>query len=169
MTRKFTLLAIVVLAVLLAACSATPSTEATKPGPGESLSPGNGAITSPAPQADASADLARTDEQGSVGFVITPLNLASPGETLDFDVTMDTHSVDLSWDLAAQSTLRTDTSVEVKGLNWPAGGGHHYEGTLTFPATSADGKSVLEGASRLTLTIQGTDVPTRVFEWDLIQ
>ena len=166
MIRKFALLPIVALAGLLAACSVTPASEAAKPEPVETQGPGNDGIPS---QVVVGTDLARTDEQGSVGFVVTPLNLTSPGETLDFDVTMDTHSVDLSWDLAAQSTLRTDTSVEVKGLNWPAGGGHHYEGTLTFPATSADGKSVLEGASRLTLTIQGTDVPTRVFEWDLIQ
>jgi len=71
--------------------------------------------------------------------VIIALNLIAPVETLDFDVTMDTHSVDLSWDLAAQSTLATDAGVEVKGLSWPVGNGHHYEGTLSFPLKTADG------------------------------
>ncbi|HLB45415.1 MAG TPA: hypothetical protein VJL59_00185, partial [Anaerolineales bacterium] len=63
--------------------------------------------------------------------------------------------------------LTTDTGLEVKGLSWPVGNGHHYEGTLTFPAKTADGKSVLDGAKRLTLRIRDAGVPERVFEWDV--
>lgn len=111
--------------------------------------------------------LARTDSQGAVEFVVTPLNLTAPGETLDFDVSMNTHSVDVSWDLAAQSVLKTDTGREVKGLSWPVGGGHHYEGKLTFPAKTADGKALLDGATTLTLVIRDADAPERVFVWEL--
>ena len=109
----------------------------------------------------------QTDDQGAVVFTATPLNLDAPGDTLDFDVTMNTHSVDVAWDLAAQSLLRTDTGVEVQAESWPIGSGHHYAGTLSFPAHTADGASVLEGASVLTLVIRDTDVPVRLFTWDL--
>jgi hypothetical protein len=55
----------------------------------------------------------------------------------------------------------------MKGLSWPVGSGHHYEGTLTFPAKTTDGKTLLEGAKTLTLTISNTDVAKRVFVWEL--
>jgi hypothetical protein len=116
---------------------------------------------------DAAAELARSDTQGAVGFVVTPLNLAAPGATLDFDVSMNTHSIDLGWDLAARSRLVTDTGLEVSGQSWPVGSGHHYEGTLSFPATTAEGQSLLDGAARLTLSISGTDVAERLFTWEL--
>ncbi len=111
--------------------------------------------------------LTRVDSQGAVEFAVTPLNLTAPGETLDFDISLNTHSVDLSWNLAAQSILTTDTGLEVKGSSWPVGGGHHYEGTLTFPAKTADGKPLLDDVKKLTLTIQEAGAASRVFEWDL--
>lgn len=80
---------------------------------------------------------------------------------------LTTHSIDLSMDLATQSTLTTDTGVTVQATLWDAPlGGHHVEGKLIFPATK-DGKSILEGATRLTLTILNVDAPTRIFEWEL--
>jgi hypothetical protein len=99
--------------------------------------------------------------------VITPLNLAVPGETLDFDVSMNTHSVDLGWNLAALSTLSTDAGLAVQGVSWPVGSGHHYEGTLTFPAKTGDGRALLEGAKTLTLTIRDAGAAERVFVWEL--
>jgi hypothetical protein len=107
------------------------------------------------------------DAQGAVEFVVTPLNLGAPGATLDFDVSMNTHSVDLGWDLAAQSALTTDTGLDVAGQIWPIGSGHHYAGTLSFPVTTADGAALLDGATTLTLVIRGTDVPERIFTWNL--
>ena len=82
---------------------------------------------------------------------------------------MDTHSANLGWNLAAQSTLATDTGREVQGQTWPVGSAHHYAGTLRFPAQTADGASLLSGAKRLTLTISDTDVAKRVFVWDVSQ
>jgi hypothetical protein len=109
----------------------------------------------------------RTDEQGAVVFTATPLNADAAGDTLDFEVTMNTHSVDVAWDLAARSVLRTDTGVEVQAVSWPIGSGHHYSGTMSFPGRTADGASILEGATVLTLVIRDTDVPERVFTWEL--
>lgn len=115
------------------------------------------------------ADLKRTDGQGMVTVEVTPLNLdkAADTVTLDFDVAMNTHSVDLSMDLAQLATLTTDTGVSVKAAKWEATpGGHHVSGKLIFPATQ-DGKGILEGATKLTLTIVNVDAPSRVFEWQL--
>lgn len=116
-----------------------------------------------------SGDLKRTDGQGMVTVEVTPLNLGDAADvvTLDFDVAMNTHSVDLSMDLASLATLTTDTGVTVQATKWEATpGGHHVSGKLMFPATK-DGKGILEGASKLTLTIADVDAPSRVFEWTL--
>lgn len=118
-------------------------------------------------QETTSSDLVRTDAQGAVTFEVNPVNLDSPGDTLVFDVTMDTHSIDLSMDLAALATLTTDNGQTVQGTQWDAPrGGHHVEGNLIFPATS-DGKPLLEGAKELTLTIKDVDAPARVFTWQI--
>jgi hypothetical protein len=111
--------------------------------------------------------LARTDEQGAVVIAVTPLNLETSADTLEFDVAMNTHSVDLSMDLAPLSTLSTDTGLTVQANKWDATpGGHHVSGKLIFPV-SANGKSILEGASKLTLTVVNVDAASRVFEWEL--
>ncbi len=117
----------------------------------------------------ASGDLMRTDGQGMVIVEVTPLNLSNAADavTLDFDVAMNTHSVDLSMDLTQLATLTTDAGVTVQATKWEATpGGHHVSGKLIFPATK-DGKGVLEGASKLTLTILNVDASSRVFEWQL--
>jgi len=119
-------------------------------------------VEDPAPES-----LARTDVQGAVEFVIEPLNLNSAGDTLDFTVTMNTHAVDLGWDLAVLSTLESDVGRRAAAIGWPIGSGHHYGGTLSFPRRAADGADLLEGASVLRLTIRDTDIPERVFTWEI--
>lgn len=175
MNRKLILSLFTLLALVfgLAACASATATPAPRVQPVNTPASNMGSTLPPVgvagqgPSAGSGQALARTDSQGAVEFVVTPLNLTAPGETLDFDVSMNTHSVDVSWDLAAQSVLKTDTGLEVKGLTWPVGGGHHYDGTLTFPAKTADGKALLEGGKTLTLIIRDADAAERVFVWDL--
>jgi len=113
------------------------------------------------------SDLIRMDNQGAVAISVEPLNLDSPGDTLKFEVSMNTHSVDLSLDLASLSTLSTDNGISVQGVAWDgAQGGHHVSGSLSFPA-SIDGKQILDGAMSLMLTIKNVDAPERIFTWDL--
>ncbi|MFQ5614858.1 MAG: hypothetical protein ACE5GO_00080 [Anaerolineales bacterium] len=112
------------------------------------------AIAAP-PQNDVSLGFQapQIDEQGAVAVEVTPLNLDAPGATLDFQVSMNTHSVDLSMNLAGLATLTTDTGMTVQAIQWDAPlGGHHVGGTLSFPA-EVDGVYVMEGAASLTLTI----------------
>ena len=165
--KRLALPFILILALSLTACAtATPANPTpTQPVP---VSPtASVTATSPADNTTASSDLARSDEQGAVTVAVIPLNLTSAGDTLEFDIALNTHSVDLSMDLATLATLSTDTGITVQPTLWDAPrGGHHVEGKLIFPAM-VDGKSILEGTSILTLTIANLDVPSRVFEWQL--
>lgn len=109
----------------------------------------------------------RTDEQGEVVVDVTPTNLTNPAETIDIEVGMNTHSVDLSMDLTKLATLKTDTGLSAAPISWNGGaGGHHVSGKLAFP-TQVDGKSFLAGASVLTLVIQNVDAAERTFTWNL--
>ena len=164
--RRFALPLLLILPLALAACA--PSQAASGQPVPQPLGPaGQEAVPSPTEPADAPGDLVRIDQQGAVTMEVTPLNLSNPSDNLEFDVVLDTHSVDLSMDLAALATLTTDTGMTVQAAGWDAPrGGHHVGGKLIFPALK-DGKSILEGASKLSLTITNLDAPSRVFEWGL--
>jgi len=111
-------------------------------------------------------DVPRIDEQGAVVVEIVPLNPNNPGQTLDFSVSLNTHSVDLSMDLAALATLETDTGFKVQATHWDAPlGGHHVSGILSFPA-GVDGNPLLDGVSKMTITLVDVDAPERVFVWE---
>ncbi|MFH1185998.1 MAG: hypothetical protein V1755_13320 [Chloroflexota bacterium] len=127
--------------------------------------------TSPLPSPTAarwpSGDMTRVDEQGNVVVEVTPLNLKEASEALEFEVVMNTHSVDLTMDLAALASLTTDTGSRALAVSWDGSpGGHHVAGKLIFFIVR-DGKSLLEGATTLTLTIIDVYAPSRTFEWDL--
>lgn len=108
-----------------------------------------------------------TDKQGAVSVEVLPLNLGGPGETLDFRVAMNTHSVELDMNLVEQAALSTDTGLTISPIGWDApSGGHHVTGTLSFPG-SLDGVAVMDGVTKLTLTLRDIDVPERVFVWTL--
>lgn len=156
--NRILLLALLISSLVLSACSATSTPLQTDPQPdavsGDSSSPSNDSAM-------------RIDQQGAIIVEITPLNLDAPSDTLEFDVVMTTHSIDLIMDLATLSTLTTDTGISVDTAVWDAPlGGHHVEGKLIFPTTK-DGKPILEGATKLTLTIINVDASTRIFEWEL--
>jgi hypothetical protein len=160
MNLKFvTLLASV---LLLAACSGAPA-ELAAP----LTAPSDSGVGETAVQPPALSYETQVDDQGAVSVAVTPLKLNETGSSLEFDVAMDTHSVDLSMDLATLATLTTDSGRSVSATLWDAApGGHHVSGVLSFPAT-VDSASLLEGASRLTLTIRNVDAPQRVFAWNL--
>ncbi len=113
-------------------------------------------------------DLSRLDDQGAVEVVVRPRNLLSAaGGLIEFDIYMNTHSVDLSMDLAALSTLETDLGLYVAAGWWSGGSGHHVQGVLTFPERDEAGRTILEGARTVTLRIEGVDAPVREFYWEV--
>lgn len=161
MKRHIPLLLLTLILILTACSVATPAAGQTPPEPAPTSTQQSGV-----PQTT-SDDLTRVDQQGAVVVEVNPLNLSAPAGTLEFDVALETHSVELDMDLAALATLTTDTGLTVQATVWDAPrGGHHVSGTLIFPATQ-DGKPILDGASQLTLTILNLDAPSRVFRWQL--
>lgn len=171
--KRTSIVALLILTLILTACSVTGTPLPSTP------EPASVSTTLPTPTDDpailptlfpnmaGNSDMQRIDEQGMVVVEVTPTNLGTPADMLEFEVSMNTHSVDLSMDLATLSTLTTDTGLTVPASLWDAPkGGHHVSGKLDFPATQ-NGTSILQGATKLTLTITNVDVPTRVFEWDL--
>lgn len=151
------------LGLLLAGCSAAVSaSRGSQQQPAAVLQP-----TTPTADSSSTVDLARTDEQGAVVITITPLNLNGPGQTLDFEVAMNTHSVNLSMDLAKLATLTTDSGLTAQATQWDApNGGHHVTGKLSFPV-SVNGTSLLSKTTQLTLTIRDVDARERTFKWEL--
>jgi hypothetical protein len=164
---------LLIFTILLTACS----TVASRPQSETQPAPVSNAVATPTddpailptlfPNMAGNGEMTRTDQQGAVIVDVTPLNLGTPASELEFEVAMNTHSVDLNMDLATLATLTTDTGMTIPATRWDAPrGGHHVEGKLVFPATQ-DGKSILDGAGKLTLTILNVDADARNFEWEL--
>lgn len=176
-TKK--LFTILLAALTLSACApGTASAPAQTAGPAEApaqASPQAAAAPVIAPTETAQVrpgapnpgDLVRTDGQGAVQFKVTPLNLAKPNETLDFEIDMNTHSVDLGMNVAKLATLTLNNGMTVVATRWEApGGGHHVAGKLLFPST-VDGISVLKGATSVALTLRNIDAAERRFVWEI--
>ena len=142
-------LAVMVLALVLGACASSASPSPTSPsGPG-SQAPTNG--------------LVQSSSGGSVTIDVKWLG-AQDG-SLAFQVTMDTHSVDLDqYDLGKLAVLRDDTGKEYAPAAWLSPpGGHHREGTLKFPVP----ESLTQGKARsIQLVIRDVaGVGERVLQW----
>lgn len=104
------------------------------------------------------------------GQVTVSVTWMAGAEALAFAVVLDTHAVDLDrYDLLQLAVLRTPAGVEVPPSGWDAPpGGHHREGTLTFPTTDADGNPLIDADTRsFELAIRDVaGVPERVFRWE---
>jgi hypothetical protein len=123
------------------------------------------AATSAAVAAQA-AHQTQTNTGGQVTVAVTwHGSIAEP----TFTVVLDTHAVDLDrYDLRQLAVLRTDQGQEVQPSGWDAPpGGHHRQGTLTFPATAADGSPLADPSVRtIEVVIRGVaGVPERIFRW----
>lgn len=108
--------------------------------------------------------LTRLNNERAVKVQVTPLNPAG-GETLDFRVVLDTHSVALDYDLAKISVLRDDRGNAHRPSSWqgPAGG-HHVDGVLRFTQR----REIMSSRPEyLELRIDGlAGVPQRLFRWE---
>jgi hypothetical protein len=106
------------------------------------------------------------DNQGAVVVTVTPLNLNYFESSIEFEVSLDTHSIDLSMNLAELATLVTDTGFEIQATSWDGAiGGHHVRGILSFPSI-LDGNYLLEDASRINLVVADLDASERIFIWE---
>ncbi|MDP2917150.1 MAG: hypothetical protein Q8O16_04385 [Dehalococcoidia bacterium] len=109
--------------------------------------------------------LVQSSEGGSVTIDVKWLGLRD--NALIFDVSMDTHSVNLDvYDFKKQALLRDSEGKEYRATVWESPpGGHHREGTLGFEfnGTLAQGT-----AKTFELVIRGVaGVPERILSWRL--
>ncbi len=150
--KKWMIIGLTLASLTLAACG-SPTVSA----PASNTS--SSAAQSAAPAGD---NLTRTNDEAMVTVAVTPLNLGDKSAaTLDFDIALNTHSVDLGYDLTQIATLSSDAGEQVQPTKWngPTGGGHHRKGTLSFPQLKSRGQM-------LTLTLRGiANVPERTFTW----
>lgn len=102
----------------------------------------------------------QTNSEGSVTLEVTP---QITSDSFGFDVTMDTHSGDLVYDLTKLAVLEDDNGNEYMPTGWQGDppGGHHRTGTLEFLAISPRPSSI-------ELVIRDIDgVRERKFIWNL--
>lgn len=150
---------IVLAGLLLASCArsaqegASPPATLTAPsgqnaGEGQQL-PSSGWDLSP-----------RRNDAGQVSIDVTPLTLGD--DVWEFEVALNTHSVNLDFDVTKVSALRCDQGQEYLPVAWDGSspGGHHRSGVLKFPALD-------HPTSFVEIVIRDVaSVPERVFEWD---
>lgn len=102
----------------------------------------------------------QTDEQGEVTVEVTPL-LLQAGKDAKFEVVLDTHSVELSYNLMEAASLIDNQGKQYKPISWSGGsGGHHLSGELVFPSLS----NKIKSAQLIIANISGFD---RKFTWRL--
>jgi hypothetical protein len=161
------LVSLVGTALLLSACAQArePSAAAGPAAPGAPTTP---AVIQAGIDPFASGNgLTRIDDQGAIVVEVTSVNPDAAATQLEFTVVLNTHSIDLSMDLAPLATITTDTGLSLDAQLWDAPlGGHHTSGRLVFPL-GQEALPLLNEASRLTLTIINLDARSRVFEWEL--
>lgn len=112
----------------------------------------------------AAAQLAtRKDGANGVTVAVTPRNVAADAKVWEFSVVLDTHSQELSDDLAKNAVLLDAKGGKAGALGWEGAGpgGHHRAGVLKFRPLSPR-----PAALELRLQRPGEKAP-RVFRWDL--
>ena len=104
----------------------------------------------------------KTDSQNGVEVVvkIKPLVCDEFCENeATFDVSFTTHEGDLSFDLVKASRLEIDGQI-LQAKSWDGGsGGHHLNGTLTFPG-------IEKKPTKMILRIENIAGANRTFTWE---
>ena len=111
------------------------------------------------------ADLAtQSSESDGVTIEVKPVDVSAKAATWSFQVTLSTHSQDLSDDLVRSAYIvnRADKK-QITPTTWKgdAPGGHHRNGVLSFKALTPPPKAI-----ELRLQRASEKAP-RIFRWDL--
>jgi hypothetical protein len=126
------------------------------------------ALSAPAGAARADAET----QTAQAGAVTIKAIWQGPGAGPMFTVVLDTHAVNLdAYDLTQLAVLRTDQDEDAAPIGWDApAGGHHREGTLSFPATRTDGSPLITAETQvLELRIREVGgVPETTLQWVLL-
>ncbi len=153
----------VIIILLLSACGGTNTAPAGPTAPVPAANPAQSVSTNSGSNS-AAAFKTQTVEGGSVSVAVTPIDLKA-GALADFEIAMNTHSVDLSADMLKSVLLRDDSGKQYAPTKWdgPDGGGHHRSGRIEFPALPGNVRSV-------TLIVKDiAGIPERDYKWDVPQ
>ena len=119
-------------------------------------------IIGPAPTSSSSRFETKEQADDDVTVTVTPQELAT-GKPAIFQIAFDTHSVNLDFDIVTAVEFRDEQGNTYGPPTWKGDppGGHHREGTLSFPIALEQGTSV-------SLTLKNiADVKERSFLWKL--
>lgn len=106
---------------------------------------------------------AQSSRSGEVNVTVTPLDIRPDLDAWDFQVVMDTHTVELDEDLIQAAVLTDETGREFSpsGYEGDPPGGHHRAGVLRFEPVSPFPQSVI-------LKLRGVGgIGERSFSWML--
>jgi len=98
-----------------------------------------------------------------VTVAVTPRTLSGDAEIWDFNIVLDTHSQDLSDDLAKSVVLLDGSGARYEPVAWDGAGpgGHHREGVLRFKRITPQPQTI-----ELQISRDG-ESNARVFRWEL--
>ena len=98
---------------------------------------------------------AKRGEMGAVMLEITPLDART------YEISLNTHSVELDFDLAKIISLEDNLGNAYEADSWSGeSGGHHLTGLLIFPPISSEARSVK-------MVVRGIENEVLDFEWTL--
>ncbi len=103
----------------------------------------------------------QTNSEGTAEVIAQPLVFSTSTWTFNFGI--NTHMGSLDMEMTKVVVLTDDRGDTLTPIVWdgPTAGGHHRNGTLTFPAPSSTPKTI-------TLTVSGVGaVATRTFTWNI--
>lgn len=159
----YLVLVVAVLAILLLAGCAGKQSEG-EPRPSVSTAQPSPPTTETGQPSISGWDLSsRRNDAGRVVIDVQPQKLDDDQATWEFAVALNTHSVNLDFDMTEVSVLRCDQDQEYTPTVWegPGPGGHHRSGVLKFAALD-------HSTSFVEIVIRDVaEVPERVFRWDL--
>ena len=121
--------------------------------------------TSDGPNAQPTNGLVQSNTGGSVTIDVEWIK-AKDGY-LVFNLAMNTHSVDLDqYDLGELAVLYDDAGNEYNPVSWDsAAGGHHRQGTLTFPLPGSLSQGTATYVEVVIRDVAG--INERVLKWEL--
>jgi|SRR3989338_34930 len=99
-------------------------------------------------------------EKGEITVSVRPLTLSPSASEWEFEVTLDTHSIELNNDMKNSSFLVDNEGNIYQAANWEGDppGGHHRSGVLKFQP--------LPSSKVIQLMIRGIGgVEKQIFEW----
>lgn len=115
------------------------------------------------PQAYAAELASQSSASGGVTIAVKPVEVSAGAATWSFQVTLNTHSQELSDDLARAAYIVDGAGKKISPTAWDgdAPSGHHRKGVLRFKALSPPPKAI-----ELRIQRPGESAP-RKFRWEM--